>query len=76
MGGKEIANDFRNPDFMKLAESFGWNGARVKTAPELQAAVAKSFATPGPTLIEVPVGEFPSPWSFWHLPKMRPIRLV
>ena len=76
LGGREIAVDFRNPDFMKLAESFGWNGARVKTAGELQAAVAKSFVTPGPTLIEVPVGDFPSPWSFWHLPKVRPIKLV
>jgi acetolactate synthase I/II/III large subunit len=76
LGGKEIAVDFRNPDFMKLAESFGWNGTRVNTAAELQAAVAKSFTIAGPTLIEVPVGEFPSPWSFWHLPKVRPIRLV
>jgi hypothetical protein len=24
----------------------------------------------------VPVGEFPSPWSFWHLAKVRPLRLV
>jgi acetolactate synthase-1/2/3 large subunit len=76
LGGKEIAVDFRNPDFMKLAESFGWNGARVHTAAELQAAVAKSFTAAGPTLIEVPVGEFPSPWSFWHLAKVRPLRLV
>jgi len=72
LGGKEIASDFRNPDFMQLAQSFGWNGTRVKTAAELKPAIERSFATPGPTLIEVPCGEFPTPWPFWHLPQVRP----
>ncbi len=72
LGGKEIGVDFRNPDFVKLAESFGWNARRAKDADEVGKAVAESFETAGPTLIEVPVGQFPSPWGFWHLPRARP----
>ncbi len=72
LGGKEIGVDFRNPDFVKLAESFGWNAWRATDAAELGQAVAESFDTAGPTLIEVPVGQFPSPWGFWHMPKVRP----
>ncbi len=72
LGGKEIAVDFRNPDFVKLAESFGWNARRATNAAEVGRAVAESFETAGPTLIEVPVGQFPSPWGFWHMPKVRP----
>jgi acetolactate synthase-1/2/3 large subunit len=38
----------------------------------LHGAVQRGFArTDGPTLIEVPVGEFPSPWEFLALPKVR-----
>ena len=71
-GGRTIASDLRNPDFVKLAESFGAQAMRVTTPEELRAALRRGFATTdGPTLIEVPVGEFPSPWEFIMLPKVR-----
>lgn len=74
-GGRVIASDLRNPDFVKLAESFGAQGIRANGPEELRAALRRGFATKdGPTLIEVPVGEMPSPWEFIQLPRVRPAR--
>lgn len=71
-GGRLIASELRNPDFVKLAESFGAQGLRATTPEELRAALRRGFATTeGPTVIEVPVGEFPSPWGHIMLPKVR-----
>jgi acetolactate synthase-1/2/3 large subunit len=71
-GGRTIASDLRNPDFVRLAESFGAQGLRATTPEALRGALQRGFAkTDGPTLIEVPVGEFPSPWEFLALPKVR-----
>ncbi|MBX9698064.1 MAG: hypothetical protein K2X74_01450, partial [Acetobacteraceae bacterium] len=71
-GGRLIASELRNPDFVRLAESFGAQGLRASTPEELRAALRRGFATTdGPTLIEVPVGELPSPWEFIMLPKVR-----
>ena len=71
-GSRVIASDFTNPDFVKLAESFGAAGYRAKTPDELVKAVEKGFANPGPTLIEVPVGEFPEPWPVIRPAPSRP----
>ena len=71
-GGRTIASDLRNPDFVKLAESFGATGLRAHNPTELRAALKRGFAnTDGPTLIEVPVGELPSPWEFIQLQRCR-----
>jgi acetolactate synthase-1/2/3 large subunit len=67
-----IASDLANPDFVKFAESFGAAAERVKSPPELREALNRAFARrDGPTLIEVPVGPFPSPWPFLHMPPNR-----
>ncbi len=71
-GGRVIATNLRNPDFVKLAESFGAMGVRAAGLPELRAALRAAFAHPGPTLIEMPVGEMPEPRRFTHLPRVRP----
>lgn len=63
-GGKLIGADLVNPDFVKLAESFGVQGVRARTPQELQQAMRKGFASQGPTLIEVPVGKMARPWQF------------
>lgn len=60
--GREIAVDLRNPDFMKLADAFGVQGLRATTPQELERAIAEGFDTPGPTLVEYPIGEVPDPW--------------
>lgn len=62
-GNRVIASDLRNPDFMKLAESFGIAAARVTTPEALRPALRKALASNAPALIEVPVGEMPSPWG-------------
>ena len=73
-GNRVIASDLRNPDFVKLAEAFGAQGIRAKTPDEVRQAIRQGFATQGPTIIEVPVGEMPSPWSISFLPRIRPGR--
>jgi len=70
-GNRLIAVDLANPDFVKFAESFGAAGRRARSPDELRVALRESFARREPTLIEVPVGAFPSPWEFIHMPKVR-----
>jgi acetolactate synthase-1/2/3 large subunit len=66
--GRVVASDLVNPDFVKLAESFGVSAARV-TAPEaFRPALEKALADGGPYLIaiEVPKDSEVSPWKFIH----------
>jgi acetolactate synthase-1/2/3 large subunit len=71
-GNRLIASELTNPDFVRLAESFGAQGLRARTPDELRAAIERGFATTGgPTLIEVPMGEVPSPWEFIQLGRVR-----
>jgi acetolactate synthase-1/2/3 large subunit len=60
--GRTIASTLTNPDWVMLARSFGVAGLRATTPDELEGALRKAFATDGPALIAVPVGEMPSPW--------------
>ncbi|MEL7344607.1 MAG: thiamine pyrophosphate-dependent enzyme, partial [Pseudomonadota bacterium] len=69
--GRFIANQLANPDFVKYAEAFGAQGLRATTPEELRARLREGMAHPGPTLIEVPVGEMASPWEFVLMPKNR-----
>lgn len=71
-GNRLIASDLHNPDFVKLAESFGAQGLRANSPKELRIAMEEAFATPdAPTLIDVPVGEMPSPWPLVMNPSGR-----
>jgi hypothetical protein len=71
-GNRMIASDLANPDFVKFGEAFGAAAERAKTPEELRLALRRGFARrDGPTLIEVPVGPFPSPWEFILMPKNR-----
>ena len=65
-GGRVIGSDLRNPDFVKLAESFGVAGYRVNQPAQLRAVLEKAFAADAPALIEVQVNraEEVSPWEF------------
>ena len=69
--GREIAVDLKNPDFMKLADAFGIEGMRAASPPELERAIVRGFDTPGPTLIEYPIGEVPDPWHLVQPGKVR-----
>jgi acetolactate synthase-1/2/3 large subunit len=65
-GGHVIGAQLRNPDFVKLAESFGMAGCRVETPAALRAALERAFAADAPALIEVQVERTRevSPWEF------------
>ncbi len=66
-----IASDLHNPDFVKLAESFGAQGLRAASPSELRHAIQRGLQTDLPTLIEVPVSDMPSVDRFRKLPKVR-----
>ena len=59
-GGRTIASDLHNPDFVKFAESFGVAGYRAESPEQLSAAIEDAWKNGGPALIEVPIGEVPS----------------
>jgi acetolactate synthase I/II/III large subunit len=66
--GRVVASDLVNPDFVKLAESFGVGAARV-TAPEhFRPALERALTSGRPYLIdiEVPRDSEVSPWAFIH----------
>ena len=71
---RTIASDLRNPDFVKLGESFGIATERVRSPDALGSALARAIARGGPALIDCPVGEFPDPWSLVQVPRIRPRR--
>jgi acetolactate synthase-1/2/3 large subunit len=66
--GRVVASDLVNPDFVKLAESFGVGAARVTSPDQFRAALEKALADGGPYLIdiEVPTDSEVSPWEFIH----------
>jgi len=67
-GGRNIAVDLHNPDFVALAKSFGMMGLRAKTPDELGRALREALDARGPALIEVPVGELPNIWKLIRRP--------
>ena len=62
-GGRVIASELRNPDFVRLAESFGAVGTRVETPDALRDAVATAWGRHVPTVVSVRVGRFPDPFD-------------
>lgn len=61
-GGKIVASDLRNPDFVRFAESFGAQARRADSPEDLATALRWALDQPGPTLIEAPVYRMPNPW--------------
>jgi acetolactate synthase-1/2/3 large subunit len=66
--GRVVAADLVNPDFVKLAESFGVGAARVTSPDHFRPALEKALADGGPYLIaiEVPRDSEVTPWTFIH----------
>ncbi|MGZ5876894.1 MAG: thiamine pyrophosphate-dependent enzyme [Bradyrhizobium sp.] len=66
--GRVVASDLVNPDFVKLAESFGVGAARVTSPETFRPALEKALAHGGPYLIdvEVPKDSETTPWTFIH----------
>jgi acetolactate synthase-1/2/3 large subunit len=66
--GRVVASDLVNPDFVKLAESFGVGAARATSPEGFRPVLEKALADGGPRLIviEVPKDSETSPWAFIH----------
>lgn len=70
--GRVMCSDLHNPDFVKLAESFGATGLRATDPESLRLALRQAFALRAPVIIEVKVDEFfPAPWKHIMLPQNR-----
>ncbi len=69
-GGRFLGAELHNPDFVKLAESFGALGLRVSEPLALRQALEQALAAGRPVVIEVqvPRGGETSPWRFLHPP--------
>jgi acetolactate synthase-1/2/3 large subunit len=66
--GHYLGSELTNPDFVRLAESFGALAYRATTPDELRVRLAESMNAERPVVIEVPVerGSEASPWPFIH----------
>ena len=70
-GNRLIASDLHNPDFVRLADSFGVASFKASDAKQLEDALHKAFALDAPALVHVPHGDVPSPWDLIMMPKVR-----
>jgi len=59
---KFIGSELKNPDFVKLAESYGAVGMKAENPNALKESIKKAVALNKTVLIEVPTGELPSPF--------------
>lgn len=53
--GQGIGPDERYPDFVTIAQGFGWKGRQVMEKSELAAAIQEMIDSPGPYLLDVAV---------------------
>jgi acetolactate synthase-1/2/3 large subunit len=62
--GREVASRLHNPDWLRLADSYGVAASRAETPEELRTALDRALSDGGPALIHVPVDPVTerSPW--------------
>ncbi len=53
--GRYVASEFRTPDFVKLADSFGAFGVRAEKPGEVARAITAAFAADRPAIVTVPI---------------------
>jgi len=53
--GRHTTLEFTNPDWLKLADAFGWNGFWCENSAELRETLETAFETPGPSLLAIPI---------------------
>ena len=53
--GKAFGVDFSNPDFVKLADSFGVEGVRVQPTDTLEQILTWAFSRKKPVIVDVPI---------------------
>jgi acetolactate synthase I/II/III large subunit len=66
-GGREVASRLRNPDWLRLADSFGVAARHATTPAELRSELDAALAADVPALIHVPVdpAQERSPWPLF-----------
>jgi acetolactate synthase I/II/III large subunit len=76
-GGRLMGSRFDNPDFLRLADSFGVAAERVHSADELRIVLERALAANRPALLEVVLDarSETSPWPFIHM-RARPSRMA
>ena len=67
-GGRHIAVDLTNPDFVALGRSFGIESSRVDSPEAIGEALVRALEADAPRLIVVPIGEVPSIWEMIKRP--------
>jgi len=74
-GARYFASDLTTPDYGRLAAAFGISYAQAWDPAGLGGVLKEAVQANEPTLVEVPVGEFPSPWHLIHegIPQPTPI---
>ena len=53
--GKHTDLSFGNPDWLKLADSFGWSAHKAENSKDLIAVLETAFNEQGPSLVVVPI---------------------
>lgn len=73
--GRVIGSRLTNPDFLKLADSFGIDAERVERPRQLRPALERALGDGAPRLIEIVAepAEETSPWPLIHM-RERPSR--
>jgi acetolactate synthase I/II/III large subunit len=69
--GNVIASELSNPDFVRYAESFGASGYHANNPEQLRTALKEAFKQKGPSVIEMPSDDMPSPWPYIMMPRVR-----
>ncbi len=67
-GGRHIAVDLSNPDFVALAGSFGMLADRVEQPDQLQEVLTRHLDSEQPSLITIPMAEAPNVWALIRRP--------
>jgi acetolactate synthase-1/2/3 large subunit len=70
-GNRLIATELQNPNFPKMAESFGIAGVKTTSPDGLRRELNAAIKRRGPSLIEVAVGEMPDPWPTLIMRRVR-----
>ena len=70
-GNRLIATELHNPNFPKMAESYGIAGVKTTSPDGLRKELNAAFKRKGPSLIEVAVGEMPDPWPTLMMGRVR-----
>ena len=53
--GKHTDLSFGNPDWLQLAQSFGWSSMKIENSVDGKDMLQKALDTPGPTLVVIPI---------------------